>query len=91
MMTEASINIRIDRDVKNAAENIFKELGINMTSAINMFLKQTVRDRALPFQPALTNLNQETLEAIEEGKKIAYDPNIKGYTSIEDLKKALEE
>ena len=35
-MAIASINVRIDRDVKNAAEIIFKELGINMTSAINM-------------------------------------------------------
>ena len=63
-----------------------------MASAINMFLRQTINDNGLPFQPILTekDLNQETLEAIEEGRRLARDPNVKGYTSIEELRKALE-
>ena len=91
-MNVANVNVRVDSEVKNAAELIFKKLGITMTSAINMFLRQTINDNGLPFQPVLTekDLNQETLDAIEEGRRLARDPNVKGYTSIEDLRKALE-
>ncbi len=91
-MNVANVNVRVDSEVKNAAELIFKKLGITMTSAINMFLRQTINDNGLPFQPILTekDLNQETLDAIEEGRRLARDPNVKGYTSIEDLRKALE-
>ncbi len=91
-MNIANVNVRVDSEVKNAAELIFKKLGITMTSAINMFLRQTINDNGLPFQPILTekDLNQETLDAIEEGRRLAKDPNVKGYTSIEELRKALE-
>ncbi len=91
-MNISNINVRVDNEVKIAAELIFKKLGINMTSAINMFLRQTINDNGLPFQPNLndSNLNQETLDAIEEGRKIARDLNVKGYTSIEELRKSLE-
>ena len=91
-MNISNVNVRVDSEVKNAAELIFKKLGITMTSAINMFLRQTINDNGLPFQPVLTekDLNQETLDAIEEGRRLAKDPNVKGYTSIEELRKALE-
>ena len=88
----ANVNVRVDSEVKNAAEIIFKKLGMTMSSAINMFLRQTINDNGLPFQPVLKekDLNQETLDAIEEGRRLARDPNVKGYTSIEELRKALE-
>lgn len=91
-MNVANVNVCVDSEIKNAAELIFKKLGITMASAINMFLRQTINDNGLPFQPILTekDLNQETLEAIEEGRRLARDPNVKGYTSIEELRKALE-
>ena len=53
-MNVANVNVRVDSEVKNAAELIFKKLGITMTSAINMFLRQTINDNGLPFQPVLT-------------------------------------
>ena len=91
-MNVANVNVRVDSEVKNAAEIIFKKLGMTMSSAINMFLRQTINDNGLPFQPVLreNDLNQETLDAIEEGRRLARDPNVKGYKSIEELRKALE-
>ena len=91
-MNVANVNVRVDSEVKNAAEIIFKKLGMTMSSAINMFLRQTINDNGLPFQPVLreNDLNQETLYAIEEGRRLARDPNVKGYKSIEELRKALE-
>jgi len=84
-----NLNIRTDKDVKIAAEKIFSELGINMSTAVNMFLRQTIRENGIPFSLKLTP-NSETLAAIAEGKKIAYDNNVKGYSSIADLKAALD-
>jgi DNA-damage-inducible protein J len=89
----ANVNVRVDSEVKNAAEIIFKKLVMTMSSAINMFLRQTINDNGLPFQPVLreNELNQETLDAIEEGRRLARDPNVKRYSSIEELRKALDE
>lgn len=45
-----SMNLRIDKNLKKDAEALFETLGINMTTAINIFLKQAVRDQGIPFK-----------------------------------------
>lgn len=90
-MGSTNLNIRTDKDVKDAAEKIFSELGINMTTAVNMFLRQTIRENGIPFELKLNAPNPQTAAAIEEGRRIAYDKNAVGYKSIEDLRAALEE
>jgi DNA-damage-inducible protein J len=45
----AQVNIRIEDDLKEQAEAIFNELGMNMTTAFNIFVRQTVRDGGIPF------------------------------------------
>ena len=45
----ANINIRVDRDVKNKAQEIFFDLGLDMTSAVNIFLRQVIRKNGIPF------------------------------------------
>ncbi len=89
-MTTTNLNIRTDKDVKEQAELIFNELGLNMTTAINIFLRATIREQGIPFSLKLDVPNEITAAAIEEGRRIATDPTIKGYTSMEDLKAALE-
>ncbi len=85
-----NLNIRIDRKTKESAEIIFDEMGLNMTSAVTMFLRQTVRDKRLPFTADLNTYSIETMKAFEEGHRIARDPSVPGYSNIDDLKKALE-
>lgn len=85
-----NLNIRIDRKTKESAETIFDEMGLNMTSAITMFLRQTVRDRRLPFTADLNSYGPETMKAFEEGHRIAHDSSVPGYTNIDDLRNALE-
>ena len=48
-----NINIRVDSDVKNKAQEVFSALGLDMTSAINIFLRQAIRKNGIPFE--LTN------------------------------------
>lgn len=48
-MESTNLNIRTDKEVKLAAERIFEELGLNMTTAVNIFLRQTIRENGIPF------------------------------------------
>ena len=89
-MSTVNLNIRTDKELKEKAENIFQELGLNMTTAINMFLRTSIRENGIPFDLKIDTVNDETKLAIEEGRKIADDKTIEGYVSIEELKKALE-
>jgi DNA-damage-inducible protein J len=89
-MTTTNLNIRTDKDIKDQAEHIFNELGLNMTTAVNMFLRTTVRENGIPFSLKLDVPNETTAAAIEEGRRIAADRSVKGYSDMEALKKALE-
>ena len=90
-MSTTNLNIRTDKNVKIAAEKIFEELGLNMTTAINIFLRQTIRENGIPFELTLNTPNSVTMAASEEGKRIACDESVKGYTDMEELKAALED
>lgn len=90
-MSTTNLNIRTDKKIKKQAEEIFSELGLNMTTAINMFLRTAIREKGIPFEVKLKEPNDITLKAIKEGRNIARDKNVEGYSDIEGLKKALEE
>ena len=49
-MAQTNITIRIDEDIKKDAESLFAKLGLNMSSAVNVFFRQAVREQAMPFQ-----------------------------------------
>lgn len=68
-MSTTNLNIRTDKDVKEKAEKIFNELGLNMTSAVNIFLRTAIRERGIPFELKLDVPNETTIAAIEEGRK----------------------
>lgn len=69
-MANTSMNIRMDSEVKRKAEAIFSEIGMNMTTAINIFLKQAIRENGIPFELKINTPNFETVKAIKEGEKI---------------------
>ena len=88
-MESTNLNIRTDKEVKIAAERIFEELGLNMTTAVNIFLRQTIRENGIPFELKLNVPNDVTAAAIEEGRKLAYDKTASGYANMNDLTAAL--
>jgi len=49
-MTITNINIRVDSDVKGKAQDVFSALGLDMTTAINIFLRQAIRKKGIPFE-----------------------------------------
>ena len=89
-MATTNLNIRVDKDIKDQADKIYSELGMNMTTAINMFLRTTIREHGIPFSLKLDVPNEVTAAAIEEGRRIASDSSVKGYTNMDDLRAALE-
>lgn len=89
-MASATITVRTDNTVKEEADELFADLGINMSTAINMFLRQAVREQKIPFEITRNVPNAETIAAIREGKALLQDPAAPRYSSIEDLKAALD-
>ena len=83
--------VRIDSDLKKQANEVFATLGLDMSSAINIFLRQCVLKGAIPFSLEIPNYNKDTLNAMAEARKIARDSNVKGYDSMDELKKSLME
>ena len=85
-----NMNIRMDKDVKEQAQQIFAQLGMDMTTAINVFLRQTIRYNGFPFELRLDTPNEETLEAIREVRQMKKDPSMgKTYTDVDEMMKEL--
>jgi len=89
-MSTTPTQIRIDSGIKKQASALFGRLGLDMSSAVNLFLHQCVLRGGLPFSVELPTYNQKVLDAITEAKKISRDPDVPGYDSMEDLKAALD-
>ena len=89
-MATTNLNIRTDKAIKDQAEKIFNELGLTMTTAVNMFLRTAIRENGIPFELKLEIPNEATAAAIEEGRKLMADPSAPRYSSIDDLKATLE-
>jgi len=54
-MTTANINVRTDATVKAQAQQIFESIGLDLSTAVNLFLKQTVKENNLPFVVGTSN------------------------------------
>ena len=80
-----SVTIRMDADLKAQAEELFAELGMNLTTAFNVFVRQSLRQGGLPFEIKLERPNKETIAAMLEAERIAKDPNVKGYNNLDEL------
>ena len=84
--SSTNLNIRIDSNLKKDAEDLFKRLGLNMTSAINVFLTQSVREQAIPFEIREDRPNKKLLKALKEAEKIQKHPEkYKSYTNVDEL------
>ena len=82
-----TLSIRIDRDLKEEVEELLDDLGLNITTAITCFFKKTLALDAIPFTIGRSKktAREKTLEAIEEAKRIAHDPNAPSCTDINKL------
>ncbi len=85
MASSTNISIRMDSDLKAQADALFGELGMNITTAFNIFVRQSLREGRIPFEISLNRPNKETLGAMLEAERFAKDPSVNGYTDMDEL------
>jgi len=86
-MKNVNVTLRVDEDLKKQADDLFSELGLNLTTAFNIFLRQSVREQQIPFRVSRNVPNAVTLaamDAAEKGEEL-YGP----YDSVPELMEAL--
>ena len=81
-MATTNLNIRTDKEMKERAEAIFFELGLNMTTAINIFLRQAIQYQGLPFDVRLDESRKlmEVLADLEQNRNMS-----QSFVSVSDL------
>ena len=75
----------MDSDLKAKADELFSELGMNISTAFNIFVRQSLREGGIPFDIKVEQPNKETIAAMLEAERIAKDPSVKGYTNLDEL------
>lgn len=82
-MAPVSTNIKIDPELKEQAQALFDSLGLSLSAAVNVFLRQAVREQAIPFRIGEPLPNADTLRAIEEARNgIGLS---RGFSSVHEL------
>ncbi|NWO18233.1 type II toxin-antitoxin system RelB/DinJ family antitoxin [Leptotrichia sp. oral taxon 223] len=69
-MATVNTSIKIDEETKKEAQKLFKDLGLSLSAAINIFLKQAIREKGIPFYINSLPENSELAQAFEEAKKL---------------------
>jgi DNA-damage-inducible protein J len=85
MRETSNLNIRMDKKLKSQMEEVVSELGLNVSTAVNMFARQVVRQGRIPFDISLDVPNKETIDAMQEAEYIASNPGVKGYHDVDSL------
>ena len=91
MASTTNFSVRMDSDIKKQCEALYNELGMNLTTAINVFLRQSLRVGGLPFDARVEHPNKETIAAMLEAERISRDPSVKRYADVEEALRALKE
>ncbi len=86
-MAKTTANISIDEETKRKAQELFADFGMDLSTAINIFLRQAIRENAIPFMISRDIPNEETLAAMDNAEKgeDVYGP----FDSVEDLMESL--
>lgn len=85
MKENSNINIRMDKMLKLQFEEVVSELGLNVSTAVNIFARQVIRQGRIPFEISLDIPNKETIKAMREAEQIASDTGVKGYHDVDSL------
>lgn len=85
-MSTTTMSIRMDSDLKKQAESMLSDMGLNMTTAMNIFLRQVVRQGKIPFEIAADIPNNETIAAMREMDDIINGKiPAKKYSNVDEL------
>ena len=85
-----NISIRMDAELKAAADALFDELGLSLSAAFNIFVRQCIREGGIPFKITKGKPKATTIAAMLEAERIAKDPNVKKYSDVEEALRELK-
>ena len=86
----SNVSFRIDSKLKNEATELFESMGLTLTAAFNIFLRQAVREKGMPFAVTTVVPNKETVKAIKETKEAGEKARL-AEAKLEEAKKEAEE
>ena len=81
----SNYTIRLDTTLRKEAEALFADLGLNLATAFQIFLKQAIQEQGLPFAVKKRRPNKVTLAAMNEALEIAESPDAKTYSSANEM------
>ena len=90
MSETTNFSVRMDKQVKQESESLFKELGMNLTTAINVFLRQAIRSGGFPFSVKMEQPNAETFLALRESDELLKSKTVKRYADVEEALRELK-
>lgn len=89
-MSTVNVTVRMDEDLKKQADELFGDLGLSMTAAFTVFVRQAIREQRIPFAITRDIPNTDTLAAIEEVRRMKEDPALgKTYSDVDSMMKEL--
>ncbi len=88
-MAKVSTNISLDAELKRSAQELFADFGIDLTTAVTLFLKQAVREQRIPFEIKREVPNAETRAALDEYEEMKKHPE--SYKRYSSFKEAMDE
>lgn len=90
-MATTPTQIRIDEATKKQAVELLEGLGLNLSDAVNMFLRQVILRGGIPFDVKYPEYKPEVIAAMEEAKRLSRDPDTKRYRSFEEALEDIED
>lgn len=88
-MPTVQTQIRIDSELKHRVSILFNDLGLDLSTAVNIFLRQCDFRHGLPFEVKIPEYSDEMKLAFQEAEAIVNDDTVPSYDNMEDLKRAL--
>ncbi|KRN93498.1 type II toxin-antitoxin system RelB/DinJ family antitoxin [Pediococcus stilesii] len=79
------INVNVDKEDKEKASELFKSMGLNLNTAVNMFIKQSIKEQGLPFQP-----KRSSSDSVEARREVEHD-HLKSFDTVHDLMADLQD
>lgn len=91
-MAKESTSISLDADVKAKAQELFADFGMDLSTAINIFLRQSIRENCIPFSIQREVPNADTIAAMREAEDMVNHPEkYETFSNMDDLMRALNE
>jgi DNA-damage-inducible protein J len=90
MANTTTYNIRVDSNIRNEADALYKSMGMTLSQAVNLFLTQSVAQGRLPIAEIVPQPGYRLIRAMEEADRIGSDPDRKRFDTAQEMFAAMD-